>query len=279
MLENLPCSTLHHKSLTIEGYSRGAVQSYWRVPELHVGLELGASPWLFMGTKTFLVTHGHLDHLAALPVFVARRRMMKMDPPVIFLPAQIVDDTWKMLKAWQRLDRGRMNCELIGVSPGDSIDLSREHRFTVFQTKHTVPSVGYVIHDVRRKLKPEYHGLAGDEIRDIRLQGTEVTAEIQTPLLAFTGDTAPVGLDADPNIYKAQILLTEMTFFRPDHRREKIHKFGHMHLDDLLERADKFQNELIILAHLSTRTHPGEAKRRLEQTLPEHLKDRVHLWT
>ena len=52
-----------------------------------------------------------------------------------------------------------------------------------------------------------------------------------------------------------------MSFIRPNHRREKIHKFGHMHLDDFIERADRFQNELIICAHFSTRYHPQEVRR------------------
>ena len=197
-MENLPCETLTHGGLTIQGYSRAAVQSYWLIPELKLGFELGASPWSFMGNRTWLVTHGHLDHLAALPVFVARRRMMKMEPPVIYLPAEIVDDAWRVLKAWQRLDRGRMNCELIGVKPGELIALSREHRVAVFPTKHTVPSCGYIVYDVRKKLKPEYQGLRGDEIRDLRQQGLEVAAETLTPLVCFTGDTNPAGLDAHP---------------------------------------------------------------------------------
>ena len=279
MLENLPYESIRHKALTIEGYSRAAVQSYWRVPELKVGFELGASPWSFMGTQTFLVTHGHLDHLAALPVYVARRRMMKMEPPVIYLPAEIVDDAWRVLKAWQKLDRGRMLCELIGVTAGEMVSLSREHRFTVFPTKHTVPSVGYIVYDVRKKLKPEFQGLHGDQIRDLRLQGTDVAAESLTPLVCFTGDTSPPGLDAHPDVYRAEVLITEMTFFRPEHRKEKIHKFGHMHLDDILERAERFQNELILLSHLSTRTHDAEARRRLDQVLPEQLRSRVRLWT
>ena len=279
MLENLPYESIRHKALTIEGYSRAAVQSYWRVPELKIGFELGASPWNFMGTQTFLVTHGHLDHLAALPVYVARRRMMKMEPPVIYLPAEIVDDAWRVLKAWQKLDRGRMLCELIGVTAGEMVSLSREHRFTVFPTKHTVPSVGYIVYDVRKKLKPEFQGLHGDQIRDLRLQGTDVAAESLTPLVCFTGDTSPPGLDAHPDVYRAEVLITEMTFFRPEHRKEKIHKFGHMHLDDILERAERFQNELILLSHLSTRTHDAEARRRLDQVLPEQLRSRVRLWT
>lgn len=279
MLDNLPLRSIRHKSLTIEGYSRAAVQSYWRIPELKIGFELGGSPWSFMGTQTFLVTHGHLDHMAALPVYVARRRMMKMDPPVIFLPEGIVDAVHGMLRAWQKLDRGRMICELRGVNPGDLIPLSREHVMRVFETRHTVSSVGYIIYDSRRKLKPELHGLTGDQIRDLRQSGQEVTDEVLTPLVCFTGDTSAPGLDAHPDVGRAEVLITEMTFFRPDHRREKIRKFGHLHLDDLLERADQLQNELIILAHLSTRTHDSEAQRRINQVVPEDLRRRMVLWT
>lgn len=278
MLENLPLQSVKHKALTVEGYSRGAVQSYWRIPELKLGFELGGSPWSFMGTQTFFVSHAHLDHLAAMPVYVARRRMMKMEPPTIYLPAEVVDNVHGMLQAWQKLDRGRMVCNIIPVQDGDLIELSREHKVRVFKTKHTVPSVGYIVYDSRKKLKPEYHGLSGSEIRDLRFNGTDVTQETLTPLVAFTGDTAPQGLDAHPDVLKAEVLITEMTFFRPDHRRKKIHKFGHMHLDDILERADQFENELIILAHLSTRTHEGQAKAAIRNRVPEELREKIKLW-
>lgn len=278
MLENLPLHSVRHKALTVEGYSRAAVQTYWRIPELKLGFDLGGSPWSFMGTPTFFASHAHLDHLAALPVYVARRRMMKMEPPTIYLPEDVIEPVRRMLAAWQALDRGQMKCELIGVRPGDVITLTREHKVAVFRTRHTVSSVGYIIYDCRRKLKPELAGLSGDQIRDLRMNGTEVTNETMAPLVCFTGDTAPAGLDAHPDIFNAQVLITEMTFFRPDHRRDKIHKFGHMHLDDILDRADQFKNELIILSHLSTRTSEPEARRRLARMLPESLRDRVILW-
>lgn len=278
MIDNLPLKTIEYKGMTIEGYSRAAVQSYWRIPELKLCFDLGGSPWSFTGTSTVFVTHAHLDHLAAVPVFVARRRMMRMEPPTIYLPEQAVDNVRRILNVWQRLDRGRMRCDLVGVKPGDELELSREHVVTVFPTKHSVPSVGYIVWDRRKKLKAEFQGLAGDEIRDIRLSGREVSEEVRVPLVCYTGDTAPAGLDADPAIYDAQVLMTELTFFRPEHRKDKIHKFGHTHLDDILERAEKFNNERILLAHFSTRYHENQIRRAVQNKLPDRLKDRVVLW-
>jgi len=279
MIKNLPVRSLTFKGLTIEGYSRAAVQSYWRIPELKLGFDLGGSPWAFIGTQTLFVTHAHLDHLAAIPVYVARRRMMKMEPPTIYLPEESVDGVRRVLHAWQKLDRGRMLCELIGVKPGDEIQFTREHVVTAFATKHTVPSVGYVVWDRRRKLRSDLQGLSGDEIRDRRLAGEEVTHEVRVPLVCYMGDTAPAGLDNCPAVYEAQVLITEMTFFRPEHRKEKIHKFGHTHLDDIIERADRFRNELIILTHFSTRYHDKQVQAAVEQRLPAGLRERVKLWS
>ncbi len=69
---------------------------------------------------------------------------------------------------------------------------------------------------------------------------------MRIPLVAYTGDTSPAGLDACPACFEAKILITEMSFIRASHRRDKIHKFGHMHLDDFVERAERFKNELIV---------------------------------
>jgi ribonuclease Z len=278
MIENAPILSCKHAGLTIEGYSRAAVQTYWRIPELKLGFDLGVQPWEFMSTPTWFLTHTHLDHVAALPVYVARRRMMRMEPPTLYVPAYAVDDLRRLMLIFQRLDRGRMVCTMNGVNPGDEIALSRDHVVTVFGTTHTIPSLGYVVWERRFKLKPEYHGLPGEKIRDLRLSGMAVTAEVRTPLVAYSGDTSPAGLDAYPPVFQAKILITEMSFIRPNHRREKIHKFGHMHLDDYIERADKFQNELIICAHFSTRYNAAEVRKVVEAKLPPRLKERVKLW-
>jgi len=277
-VDNAPYHTLVHGNLTIEGWSRAAVQSYWRIPELKLGFDLGAHPWDFMGTPNWFLSHTHLDHVAALPIYVARRRMMKMEPPTIYMPAEAVDDVRKLLIIMQRLDRGRQPCELVGMEAGAEVELSRVHVVSAWATVHTIPSRGFVVWERRQKLKDEFVGLPGDKIRDLKLSGVAITREVRFPLMAYTGDTSPAGLDACPAAFEAKVLITEMSFIRASHRRDKIHKFGHMHLDDFVERADRFQNELIVASHFSTRYHPNEVLKLLENKIPAALKPKLHLW-
>jgi ribonuclease Z len=231
-----------------------------------------------MGTPTWFVSHTHIDHLAALPAYVARRRMMKMDPPVIYLPENAIDPIQKILRQVSRLDRGRLPCTLVPTRPGDEVELSRELVVTVSATRHTVPSLGFVVWERRRKLKPEYHNLPGEKIRDLRLSGVDVTRELRVPRLAYLGDSSPEGLDDCPAMYDAEVLIMEVTFVAPSHRKEKIHKFGHIHLDDLLERRDRFRNEVIIGSHFSTRYHDRQIRRHVEKALPDMMGGRLHLW-
>jgi ribonuclease Z len=277
-VDNAPTLGMCHANLTIDGYSRAAVQSYWRVAELKIGFDLGAQPWDFMALPRYFISHAHLDHIAALPSYVARRRMMKMDKPTIYMPGSAVSSVDAMLKCFSRLDRGRLPCDLVPLEANQEIELSRELVVTTHATKHSIPSLGFIVWDRRRKLKPEYTHLSGDQIRDIKLAGTDVTYEVRVPLIGYTGDTAPEGLDANPDFYRAKILITEMTFVAPDHRKEKIHKHGHTHLDDIVARRHEFQNEVVICGHFSTRYNDSQIRRWVDRVLPDRLDGKLHLW-
>lgn len=278
MVENLPVKSITFNGLTIEGYSRAAVQSYWRFPELKLGFDLGAHPWDFTGTPNWFISHTHLDHIAALPVYVARRRMMKMDAPSIYLPEPAVEPVRRLLHAFTRLDRGRLPCHLIGVHSGQEIELSRELVVKPVRTTHRIPSLGFLVSERRKKLKPEYQQLTGEQIRDLRMSGTEVTVERRIPRVAYLGDSTSAGLDENPELYDAEILIAEMTFVATDHRPQQIKKLGHMHLDDFVARRDRFQNKLIIASHFSTRYHPRQVERMVTKALPDMLDGRLQLW-
>jgi ribonuclease Z len=219
-----------------------------------------------------------MDHLLALPAYVCRRRMMKMEPPTIYLPASAVSTVQQLLGAFTRLDRGRLPCELIGVQPGDELQLSRELVATVTRTYHTIPSVGYIIWERRLKLKEEYLSLTGPEIRDLKFSGVEITNEHRFPRVAYLGDSTPQGLDDNPAMYEADILITELSFVAKRHRGDKIHKFGHIHLDDFLARRDRFKNGLIVASHFSTRYHDREIEQTVKRRIPDMLDGRLVLW-
>ena len=159
-----------------------------------------------------------------------------------------------------------------------SIELSRELVVTVHATTHTVPSVGYLVWERRQKLKQEYQGLGGEEIRAHKEAGRQISEEKRLPLVGYLGDTSPSGLDQNPEFYEARYLISEMTFVAAGHRKEKIHKHGHMHLDDYIERAHLFKNKKVIVGHFSTRYSRQQIINIVKKSLPGMLDGRLHLW-
>jgi ribonuclease Z len=277
-IENAPYLSLRHGGLTVEGWSRAGIQSYWRIPELRIGFDLGGIPWDFTPVATWFISHAHIDHLMALPGLLARRGMLKFPAPAIHVPAEIADAVRNMLAAWEALDGGKLTCEIIGLKPGERVELPDDRYVSAFPTAHPVPSRGYVVWERRFKLKPEYVGVPGAELKRLRDSGTVATIEVSVPLVCYTGDTGPAGLDADSAVYEAKILIVEMSFARPEHSRERIHAFGHLHLDDFVERADRFRNELIIAAHVTSRDEPASFQRWANDRLPAGLRERVRVW-
>jgi ribonuclease Z len=51
-----------------------------------------------------------------------------------------------------------------------------------------------------------------------------------------------------------------------------------MHLEDFVARAERFQNELVIASHFSTRYHRKEAEKLIRHRLPTLLDDRLQIW-
>ena len=273
-----PYRQLTFNGMTIEGFSRAAMQTYWRIPELKLGFDLGGQPWSFMGTPQWFVSHTHMDHLLALPAYVARRRMMKMEPPKIYLPAQAVSRVRQLLDVFMRLDHGHLPCELIGVRPGEEYELSREYIISVLRTDHSIPSVGYLVWERRKRLKPELQSLTETEIRNLAIAGHQVSAEIRFPRVAYLGDSTPKGLDDNPEMYEADILIMELSFVARRHKTEKIHRRGHIHFDDVVERRNLFRNSLIIASHFSTRCTDREIDKIVRRRMPDMLNDRLVLW-
>ena len=120
-----------------------------------------------------------------------------MDPPTIYLPAETVDNVRQLLQAWQRLDRGRMDCEPSASSPEtrSSSRASTSSRRSPRSTRF--PRSGTWCGTAARSCDPKSTACR-EQIRDLRLAGRRGRAEIRMPIVCYIGDTAPAGLDGYP---------------------------------------------------------------------------------
>ena len=74
---------------------------------------------------------------------------------------------------------------------------------------------------------------------------------------------------------ESRIVLTECTFFSPEHReRAKIGK--HIHVDDLAELLETWNAEHVVVSHVSRRTSLGFARDKINAIDEGRHSDRVH---
>jgi ribonuclease Z len=259
--------------IDIEGVSVAGHESFYKLPGLRILLDFGRSPEDTVSYATIFLSHAHLDHAAGLAHHASRRRLAGLPAARVFLPEQAIEDVRSWLAASERLEAVSYGVELLPARPGESIQLRRDLEVRFLPGRHRVPSVGYLINEVRHKLRDEHAGRPGSEIASLRARGVEVTRREETPLLAYPGDCGAEIFEAAPEIFSARVLLIECSFLLPEDV-ERARRYSHLHMQDFLERADLFRNEAIVLTHFSQRYLPHEIRRALEE-LPPHLADRV----
>ena len=259
--------------LEIEGVSIAGHESFYKVPAFHSLLEFGRAPEDVVAYSTICLSHGHLDHAAGLAHHASRRRLARLPAARIFAPEEAVPDLEAWLAISQRLENVEYGVHLTPAVPGRSVLLRNDLSLRFLPGRHRIPTVGYLFSEVRRKLAEEFVGLGGEEIAALRAGGQDVTRREEIPLLAYPGDCGVEIFEAVPELFRAKVLLIECSFVGDDDR-ERARKYAHLHLEDIAERAELFQNEAIVLTHFSMRYRPAEIVEALK-ALPPDLRDRV----
>jgi ribonuclease Z len=259
--------------IAIEGVSIAGHESFFKIPGFHTLLEFGRAPDDTVGYATVCLTHGHLDHAAGLAHHASRRTLQGLPPARIFAPEEAVPDLEAWLAISHRLENVDYGVHVTPAVPGGTVALRNDLELKFLPGRHRVPTVGYLFSETRRKLKDEYLELPGEKIAALRAGGVEVTRRVDAPLLAYPGDCGPAIFDAAPELFSARVLLIECSFLLPEDR-DRARVYEHLHLDDFLERAGLFQNEVIVLTHFSQRYRPEEIREALRD-LPEALARRV----
>ncbi len=265
--------SLEAAGIPIEGVSIAGHESFYKLPTLRTLLEFGRAPEDVLGYATVCVSHGHLDHIAGLAHFASRRRLQDLPPARIFVPAEAASHVAQWVDACEKLERISYAIEIVPASPGERFGLRNDLELTILPGRHRVPAVGYLFSEVRHKLRDELAGRSGAEIAALRASGVEVTRREQIPLLAYPGDCGAEIFEACPELFHARVLLLECSFLLPEDR-DRAREYAHIHLDDILERAERFENEAIVLTHFSQRYTPDEIRKELS-ALPEALARRV----
>jgi len=261
---------------TIRGISVGGVYTSLAVPELGILFDAGASPRSLAAIDTILLSHGHVDHVGALPALLGIRALHgKQKPPRVVMPREIVDDLLAGLNALSKLQRWPLDIEAIGLAPGDELALRPDLVVRAVRTFHPVPSLGYIVVRKVAKLKPELVGLPGAEIAARRRAGEDVNVYEERLELAYATDTLVSALDHSPELLKTRVLIVEATFLDERKTLEAARAGCHIHLDEIIERADKFENEHIVLMHFSQLYRPDEINSILDTRLPPDLRKRV----
>lgn len=247
-----------------------------QIPEFDLGFDIGSCPRAMLPSKHLAITHGHMDHIGALAYFCSQRRFQGMGTAKILCDQRIAPAIKRMMEGYVELERQRTPFELIPLLPDQPYEIKNNILLRGFETEHTCPSFGYVVSEKRTKLKPEFLDLPQDKLRELKERGVEITRSFEIPLVAFTGDTAPGPHLIRPDVRKAQIVITECTFFEPDHK-ERAKVGMHMHIDDVAEWLRVLECEAIVLVHVSRRTELSYARERVARIAGESAAKKVHL--
>lgn len=262
--------------LSVEGWSRAGQATWFRVRPGGSAFDAGAGgePSL-AGVERVFVSHGHLDHALGVPYQLSYRALSGDGTTTIFCPQEIVEPVLALIRACERLEGGSYDFDVRGLAPGERVRVGRDLQVEAFRTRHTAPSLGYLLIRERSRLLPDLLGVPGEEIARRRRRGERVEARQESDWLAYCGDSAIETLDENPRLYEVPVLLLECTFLGDD-AVERADRFGHVHFAQIVERRERFANERIVLHHLSRR-HPAEELRAAVERELGPLAERIEV--
>jgi ribonuclease Z len=261
---------------TVRGLSVGGIYTCLHVPELRLLLDAGLPPRSFAGPDTLLLSHGHVDHVGALASLLGLRCLSGKSAPLrVIMPAEIEAPLARALAAMTEMQRYELSIEAVPVMPGDVVPLHTDYHVRAFRTKHLVPSLGYQVFRRVKKLRAEFHELPGEEIGRRRLAGDDIFDEIESLELAYVTDTLIDAIDDEPSLYDSRVLILECTFLDDKKSRADSRAGCHVHLDEIVARADRFNNQHIVLMHFSQLYRPDEVVELLAARCPPSLHERI----
>lgn len=269
--------SLQTEHFLIEGRSRAGHETYFRVRDLNIALDIGRCPDIVVSMPHVFVTHAHLDHAAGIPFYAGQRHLQRLENGTIYVPSEAKPDVDALLEVQRRLTGAAFDeVRIVGVAAGEELRVSRSLYVRGHAAPHRIAARGYEFIERRHHLREEYAGIDRETITSLKREGVQVDEEYRCPILFYTGDTDRGLLEKCDALFKAEVLMIECSFIEDGHQ-DRAEKYRHIHIDDIAEFAEKFENHVIVLTHFSRRYSRDEIRNGVRRRLPVSLHDRIRL--
>jgi ribonuclease Z len=273
---------LNIAGVTLHGYAQGGLQTSIFVPEARAVFDAGC---VLPGVNVdhYFITHGHPDHVGALPYIAARRSVgSKKGILNVHVPKAIEQKVHAVLSHMADLYGDRAENRMFrvhGVEPGEAVQLRGGIVVRGVQTTHRTDSIGWAVEQTTSKLKDEFKGMGGSEIGRLKREGVQITDDVTSTMVCIPGDTQIEFLLEQEQARKAKVLVHEVTVWEEDESNlDGCRRYGHTHIAEMVEHCEKFEGEALVLCHRSmrwTRAHIEEMARR---RFPASMLPKVHFF-
>lgn len=265
---------------TVRGVSLGGVFTALHVPELDLLFDCGVALRTAAGAGTMCLSHGHADHIGALTALLGIRGLHGSKRNLrVLMPAEIVDTVQASLAHMSELQRWPLEIDAVPMVPGDVVPLRGDLWVKALRTFHPVPSLAFQVLRRTKKLRAEFAGMPGPEIAARRKlgEGDALFETHEQAELAYATDTLIQAVDHAPELLASRVLILEATFLDDRKSLEAARAGCHVHLDEILERAERFTMPHLVLMHISQLYQPAEVPAILDARLPAELRARTQV--